>query len=254
MKSRLPSLLAVALLSSAAPAQSTSTSEYVRNTLYPATVLLFSQNDDGGMRMRCTATAFEKTADGYRFATAAHCATKEGEEENGDKKPKAENAAFYVSSDGVGAKDYVPAKIDGCGSREHGDDFCVFRAKTDHTFPLVKLGVDPTDVAGQDVINIAAPLGLGKQAFYGRITKPYLDRKIVEDDINWSGSILLQLPGTNGGSSGSAIVCADQQAICGFLVGIMGGSEIVAIPVSRFKKFLELSDAGKYEWFDKNED
>jgi hypothetical protein len=74
--------------------------------------------------------------------------------------------------------------------------------------------------------------------FFGRITLPKLDRSVVVDDINWTHSVLLQLPGTNGGSSGSAIVCLDQHAVCAFLVGTLGGTTIVAIPVSRFKDFL----------------
>jgi hypothetical protein len=232
--------------------QPPTTSEFVQRTLYPATVLLFSQNDDGGMRMRCTATAFEKTKDGYRFVTAAHCATQDGDQNK--KKAKAEVAAFYISSDVEGEKDYIPVAIDGCGSRSRGDDFCIFRAKTPKTFPVVQVGSDATDVSGEPVINIASPLGLGKQAFYGRVSKPHVDRKIIYEDINWSDSILLQLPGTDGGSSGSAIICERQRAICGFLVGAIDKTQIVAIPVSKFKKFRDLSDAGTYKYFSKDGD
>lgn len=207
----LSALLVAGLGTLTATAQTASTvsnDQYVQNTLYPATVLLFSQNQDGGMKMRCTATSFEKTKDGYRFATAAHCATEDGDQNK--KKAKAEVASFYISSDTEGAKDYVPVKIDGCGSRSHGDDFCIFSAKTKREFPLVAIGTDPTKVAGEPIINIAAPLGLGKQTFYGRVSKAHVDRTIIQDDINWTGAMLLQLPGTDGGSSGSAIVCADQ--------------------------------------------
>src|SRR6185437_16409846 len=38
-----------------------------------ATALLYSQAENGGMAMRCTATAFAKSSTGYDFVTAAHC-------------------------------------------------------------------------------------------------------------------------------------------------------------------------------------
>src|SRR5579872_7349216 len=40
---------------------------------YAATAILYSQTEDGGMRMRCTATAYEKSGDVYKFVSAAHC-------------------------------------------------------------------------------------------------------------------------------------------------------------------------------------
>jgi len=69
-------------------------------------------------------------------------------------------------------------------------------------------------------------------------------------DINWQNAVLLQLPGTNGGSSGSAIVCVEQKAICSFLVGTISDTEIVAIPVSRLLKFRDNVRAGKYKYWD----
>jgi hypothetical protein len=211
-------------------AQSVTDDQFIEATLYPATVLLFSQNSDGGMRMRCTATAYAHQGDTYHFATAAHCIV--------DDEGKILPDAFFVSEDEPGHKDYLPAEVHICGDRDKGNDFCDLTVKTkDSVFPIVGLGKDPTSIAGEPVINIASPLGLGKQTFIGRVSKPKVDRVLVSDDINWTGAILLQLPGTAGGSSGSAIICERQHAICGFLVGIQG-AEMFAIPVSRFSAFL----------------
>ena len=73
-------VLSVAFTSCVAVAQSTD-SAFITKTYFPAVTLLYAQADDGAMKMRCTATAFEKVDAGYLFASAAHCATEMGEQE-----------------------------------------------------------------------------------------------------------------------------------------------------------------------------
>jgi S1-C subfamily serine protease len=239
------------LLSSLVVAQTTptlkmSTESFVDNTVYPATALLYSQDEDGNMHMRCTTTSFEKTAKGYLFVSASHCA---GEEDPVDKTVTPENTFFFITPDEGHTKRFLRADVVVCGYRHRGDDFCIFEAITDMTFPIVAIGEDATSKAGEPIINVASPLGLGKQTFHGTISSPRVDRSIIQDDINWTNAMLLQLPGTNGGSSGSAIICEHQQAICGFLVGTIAQTEVVAIPVSRFKQFRQMVKDGKYKWF-----
>lgn len=238
MPKLLPALfLCLALLSSegwaSAPPQTDRA--FIEDTYFPAVTLLYAQDESGTMTMRCTATAFEKLAAGYLFASAAHCATSIDKQ----SREKLDKVEFFITPDEKqGTKTFVRATIVACGYRDDGDDFCVFYVKTEQNFPLVPLGVDSSSLAGEEVVNVASPEGLGKQVFFGRITMPKLDRSIVIDDLNWSRTVLLQLPGTNGGSSGSAIVCLNQHAVCAFLVGTIGGTTIVGIPVSRFKVFL----------------
>ena len=72
---------------------------------------------------------------------------------------------------------------------------------------------------------------------------------MVEGDINWKGTLVIQLSGVNGGSSGSALISDDQQAIVGFLVGTIGGNIIIAIPATRFTAVKKAVEAGKYKWY-----
>ena len=210
-------------------------STFVVSTYFPAVTLLYSQDDSGTMVMRCTATAFEKTSTGYLFVSAAHCATHK----NPQSREEVERTDFFVTADEAKeAKTFLRAQVVACGYKDRSDDFCIFFVKTVQPFPVISLGNDSTNVAGEEVVNVASPEGLGKQVFYGRITMPKLDRSVIVDDINWSHTVLLQLPGTNGGSSGSSIVCLSQRAVCSFLVGTIGGTTVVGIPVSRFKTFL----------------
>jgi len=223
--------------------------QFVEDVYYPAVVLLFSQDDAGDMHMRCTATAVEKDGDVYSFVTASHCASTD---DSFSHKAIADNTAFYISPDESHQKDFIRAQVEACGSQSRGDDFCLLKVRTDHIFPIVSLGRDSTAIGGEEVVNIASPMGLGKQVFYGRVTSPRLDRPVVveDSDINWTNTMLLELPGTNGGSSGSAVVCLEQRAICGFLVGTIAKTTEVAMPVSRFEKFETEEKTHKYKYFD----
>lgn len=203
---------------------------FINQVLYPATALLYSQEEDGGMKMRCTATAIEKNATGYIFVTAAHC----GCEDNADKKTVSpEKTFFYLTSDDRDAKTFIKTKVAGCGYRHRGDDFMLLQADTTQTFPVVSLGDDP--IVLEQVVNVASPLGLGKQVFAGSVSSAKLDRPIVENDIDWTGAVLLQMFGVDGGSSGSSVVCLDQGKICAFVVGSIDKTTMTAMPVSRLK-------------------
>lgn len=233
------------------PPALTSDQKFIDDVFYPATVLLFSQNEDGGMKMLCTATAIEKTEKGYVFVTAAHCASKDNDE---TEKAYAEKTSFFISADEHHTKTFIQANVLSCGYQSRGDDFCLFSVESSEKFPVVRLGEDSTSRSGDQIVNIASPMGLGKQVFYGRVTMPRLDRTLRQGEINWTNAVLVQLPGTNGGSSGSAVVCLDQQAICGFLVGIYGDTTQVAIPVSRFKKFRDEVNSHTYKYFETDPD
>lgn len=222
--------------------------QYVK-TLYSATTLLYGQGEDGAMKMRCTATAIERDDKGYTFVTAAHCACVD----DTDKKTVSpEKTYFFVTSDEEVSKDFMRATPVGCGYRHRGDDFALFHVETKATFPIIPLGKDPELL--DQVVNVASPLGLGKQVMVGTISSTVLNRPVVEDDINWDKALLLQMFGVNGGSSGSSLVCANQKAICGFVVGSIGSTSMVAIPVERYKKFKAQLDAGDYKWWNPDPD
>jgi S1-C subfamily serine protease len=118
----------------------------------------------------------------------------------------------------------------------------------------VKIGDEKNINDGAQYWNVASPLGLGKQVFEGIISSVYLDRPLVEGDINWKGTLVLQQAGVNGGSSGSALISKEHHAIVGFLVGTIGQSTIIAIPVSRFTEVSKAVKDKKYKyWQDQKE-
>lgn len=214
-----------------------------------ATALLYSQDDSGGMRMRCTATIFEKTAKGYTFVTAAHCIGSDDTSKERSAKP--DNIPFFVTFDegGSNAKKFYPAKVTLVGYQHRGEDFSTLEVDTKEVWPVIPLGDEKKETVPAPFWNVGGPLGLGKVVLEGAIANLDLDRPVVEGDINWQHSMVLQESGVNGGSSGSSLVAKDQHAIVGFLVGTIGGSTITAIPVSRFKAVRAAYAKGKYRWY-----
>lgn len=236
-------LFALLILSVTVWAQiSTVDKTYIEKTAFPATTLLYAQGDDGSLKMRCTATFIEKNSTGYVAVSAAHCACIDDENTH---TVSPEKTFFYITSDDTDNKDFIRAKPIGCGYRHAGDDFSLFQVTTAHNFPVVPLGADPTVM--EPIINVASPLGLGKQVFTGDVSSAILNRPVIQDDINWTHAVLLQLFGTDGGSSGSSVICADQRAICAFIVGTYDKTSIVALPVSRLVRLRKELAAGEYK-------
>lgn len=222
---------------------------YVDTALWPATALLYAQNAQGSMDMRCTATSIAEDATTYTFVTAAHCGCMDDPER---KTVMAEKTFFFISPDVPGDKIYLRATPKACGYRTKGDDFFLLTVGKSFKFPIVPLGKDPALL--DDIINVAAPLGIGKEAFLGSVSSPSLDRPVVNDDIQWTGAVLLQEFGVNGGSSGSAVICVNQHAICAFVVGSIAQTSMIAMPVSRLLKFQAELAAGNYKWYQSDPD
>jgi hypothetical protein len=194
-------------------------------------VLLFHQEDDGSMRFACTATSigYNPKQEAYIFATAAHCI-------NDKHQP-------FISLDEVGTdKVFVRSLSSSCGSEEMGDDVCLLFVRTKTHFEIVDLGDDP--LSGEPIVSVESPAGMGKQILHGYVALSKLDRTIhdKESKLDWTGDVILQLPGVLGGSSGASVICESSQKICAFTVGVYAGDlgqMQVAVPVSRLKKLLD---------------
>lgn len=218
-----------------------------------ATALLYSQDASGGMNMHCTATIFEKAKKGYRFVSAAHCVGNDDTSRERSASP--DHLPFFITFDETAApKVFYPAKVTLVGYQHRGEDFAVFEVETTQDWPVVPLGDEKKEVVPAPFWNVASPLGLGRQVLEGVISNLDLDRPIFFNDINWAHSLVLQMSGVNGGSSGSSLIAKDQRAIVGFLVGSIGDSTITAIPVSRFKLVLAAQAKGKYHWYQPKEE
>jgi hypothetical protein len=216
--------------------------------VYNATALLYSQTEDGGMKMRCTTTAYAHDKDTYHFVSAAHCV---GMDDTDHERVQVDRVPFFITFDTNGERKFYSAKLVAAGYQHRGDDFSIFTVESKDSWPTVPLGDERDESLGAEIINVASPLGLGKQAFHGYISSPFLDRPVTDGDINWAGTMLLQL-NVGPGSSGSAIISVKQAAIIGFLVGTVSENDtpnVVAMPVSRMKKFMSDIAAKQYKWY-----
>lgn len=214
--------------------------ESLEKQVYKAVTLLYSQDEAGGMHMHCTATAYKKTEKGYRFVTASHCVPGDSPEEQKDTK-------YFITSDAEGEKTYIKAELVAASDKTSGEDFAIFQVDTKTVFSVIPLGDNSKEILGARVIDIAGPLGLGKQYFEGYISNLKLDRpKLDAGEVQWK-DVMLVVIASGPGSSGSSIVAVDQKAIVGFLVGGFGANiGAIVVPVNDFKAFEAKVDAGTY--------
>jgi S1-C subfamily serine protease len=213
----------------------------VASTLPASVMLLYSQANDGSMDFRCTATAFEspnpniKPRAGRRFfLSASHCVTERTE--HGTRPSK---GPFFLSDDVAGEKRFVEAELIFAGSEADGYDLLILEAKS--SAPALHLADERSYSAGTQVLNVASPAGLGKTLLSGTIAILSVDRPLIvrQENINWRGSLVLNLA-VIGGSSGSAVVTQDSGRIIGVIVGYMEGAPIcIAVPASRLLEIIE---------------
>lgn len=218
--------------------------------------LLYSQDEAGGLSMRCTVTAFKQVVNNtlsevsfkYMFLSAAHCIGPDRKDKEKSATPS--NIPFYITFDEVGVvKKFWPAKVLWVGYQSRGEDFAVFEVKSNENWPIIPIGDEKKIKNGAAYWNVASPLGLGIQVQEGVITNVNLDRPMVAGDINWSHTMILQQIGVNVGSSGSALVSKDTHMIVGTLVGTVGGSTAIGVPVSKFSAVEKAVEAGKYRYW-----
>lgn len=200
---------------------------------YNATVVIYRQGEGATLSPSCTATSIMKVEKGYFFVTASHCIDP--------------SVDYYVSSDDQSPK--VLWLVEGIdkGNIAKGNDFAVLFVPTTQVFPVVPMGADPVNLLGEPVVSVTAPLGMGKQVLRGTIANPSMERSMpvrVNGKLigNWKGAMLVQMPGVNPASSGSALICSNQHAICGVIVGVVAGplgQEAVALPISGLLKEIE---------------
>jgi len=210
-------------------------------SVYASVVLLYEQTDSGSMKMECTATAYRKTEKGYRFISASHCV-------EGDTAEERKQAKYFVSADEKGTKTFLPARLIESGDKKRGDDFAIFEVEMEKGVSVIPLGDDSRLVPGDEIINVASPMGLGKQFFKGYITALHVDRPPLDaNEVTWHDVMLVNM-GIGPGSSGSAVISEDQHAIIGFAVGNFSANiGAIVLPVSAFKEFEKQVDAGKYK-------
>lgn len=232
------------------PAEAPMSLDQFEKNVYAAVALFYAQTEDGTFKQLCTATAFERSGKTYKFITAAHCVAEDNVLR---ERVEVVRVRFLTTFDEEGEKGIVPVKLLAVGYQCNGDDLAVFEVQLKKEIPVIPLAAKNA-IRGEHIVNVASPLGLGKQLFRGYVSSSKLDRPMISEraGINWDGATLLDIS-VGPGSSGSAVVSPKQGGIVGILVGTIGGRSstfnVVAIPVEQFHKFWNAAKAGKYKWY-----
>lgn len=212
-----------------------SADDYLMKVVYPATTMLYSQDSDGGMTFRCTATAIElhsskhEGLDNYRLLSASHCLSPVP----GHDGPR----WLFVGHDKLDRREFFKAIVVARGNEV--DDFLLLDVDLPNV-PIVSLGTNPTHL-DTEVSMIGATAGVGKLVLHGHVALLDLERQIAGDGI-WDDDTVMIIPGAGHGASGSAVICVKQNAICAIYVGQYGDLQLT-IPISRFKSwYKELKD------------
>ena len=218
-----------------------------------AVVVLYGQMDDSSIRMFCTGTIFERNDNKYRIVTAAHCVS---DDDLVRGKTAAIPVRWFITFENPNDHGFLEVQLVGAGYQSNGDDLAVIELETDKDLPVIPIA-DSDPVLGEDFVNIASPMGLGKQLFYGQISKERLELPIISGTINWRNNVLVQTQ-SGPGSSGSSIVSRCSGKIIGILVGSIaypgrGTPNVVVVPISRFNKFYSEIKSGNYKYFDKDQ-
>lgn len=206
----------------------------------------------------CSATAFARRGNTYQLLTNAHCVAAD-KLKNGlvDVLPMDLYVAFSDSDTTL-----FPARLLAVGYRSQGDDFAVLEVDIDESLPVIPLSkADPRP--GESVINVSFPYVsgklLGKRLVHGEVTHVGVDFSLYESDNKVIGSdVFITDMFSGGGSSGSAIVSPEQNAIVGVLTGAWCEDgklceETSGFPISKFRAFWEASQAGEYPWYKPND-
>lgn len=184
---------------------------------------LYVKFEDGSIHFDCTTTVFQKTGTGYLALTAKHCV--------------AQFSDFFIMVDPKSDAPYLRAEL-----LTTGDDIdvAILSFNTTADLPVIPLGDERFNNLGDEVVNVAMPMNLGKLLFHGYIAEMVLSDAIT--DPMHRGNMGLQLPAA-GGSSGSAVIDPKQEAIIGVLVAIYvprnGGVILTTcVPVSKVREVL----------------
>lgn len=199
--------------------------------LWDGAYLLYAKDAQGSIKMVCGATAIshkEGTND-YLFLTAAHCA-----------KALDGVDAYVGTGNEKGDPKYYALHFTAVGDESTGNDFAVGVSTISDPVQVVEIGHDATS-PGQLLFNVSGPERAPKQLFIGYVSNPKMDRKVTFDEegkSDWTGNMLFVMPGEGPGSSGSALMCDGQNAICAIVVGRIPGAT-VACPIDRFRAWIE---------------
>lgn len=207
----------------------------------------------------CTATAFERKGDTYRFLTVAHCMTITN---GADSEIVLLPFNFRIKLEkSDGKTEYYPAEVifwrqSKLGSYDY-EDYAVVEAKIDREIPVIPLSDTDPVLKEEFTMVTAAPLHIGNQFYEGYIRRENI---VVEENEEVVDNVCVISTGGLGegrGASGAAIVSKKQAAIVAMIIaGLANNKKTHITPLavkilkfrkaySEFKKSEKKSNKGK---------
>lgn len=249
MKTKLAGLAIVACLLGACEAED---KLYIKKDMIAATgqLVLFS---DGQWRGRCTTTAFERKQNLYRFITAAHCVANYNMA-TGRTVLKPNSAFFIFFENSKGMNVIHNAALLAVGDMDALEDFAILEAEINTRIPTVPIGQSDPEIG--DKISLITNARINFMEFFsGQVSSEEVPVNFFTNTgQNLKGYFTLQGLtdlGNAMGASGSVIVSHRQNAIVGVLTASFkneqSGRAIIAMPISKFKKFYEKFQRGEYK-------
>lgn len=174
-----------------------------RDRLEKATVQFYA-NIGGSTRFICTATAIQKTQTGYIFLTARHCVAIMSASD------------FYVVVDPKSDTPFIRATVLLAGGPD--TDAAIVSINTPLDIPTIPVGDERLTGLGARVEYFGFPLNLGKLYFEGYVSANKIGPPAYPEP-QWNGDLGLTIQ-VGPGSSGSALVDPNQEAIVGVVTGL----------------------------------
>jgi hypothetical protein len=176
-----------------------------------ATFAFYLESPHSERDFLCSATAFQKTLDGYFLLTAGHCVAEGGP-----------GAVFTVSEDifkvDTPNPPVYPITVI---SYRHEDtlDYAILYLRTTHQYPVIPLSKAGIPPVGTDVININFTDGIGKITSEGRISTKLLTTGGASGDCRFCKFTFMVQLFAGHGASGSSVVDKKTGKIVGIAVG-----------------------------------
>lgn len=218
---------------------------YLINKAFSATAELLILDEEGNM-MSCTAFAYQKNENKYRFAFAGHCATKQIYDDDYAMNIVGENVYLLILRSVLsGKKSVYFARLVAVDINSKIGDFAVIEAEIDTPIQLLALSKRPA-ASGECIFNISFPKVAWGNVFYGYVaTNKNPFSRLLDPD----NSIRLRFESifNAAGASGSAALRCVNAEVVGIIVSRNEKrNSVFAVPIASFVEFLAEVDKGNF--------
>lgn len=218
---------------------------YLVNKAFSATAELLILDEEGRM-YDCTAFAYQKNGIKYRFATDAHCATRQ----IGDDKYKinivGDNLYILIlRSPFSGKKSTHFARLVAVDRNNKIGDFAIIEAEIDKPIPLLDFSKQPAS-SGECIFNISYPKVAWGNIFYGYVAENKNPFSRLLDPDNFIKLRFESIPNAAGASGSALLRCINGEVIGIIVSHNMKRKRVFATPIASFVEFLAEVDKGNF--------